>query len=324
MADKFLSCDWGTSSFRLRLVDTVSLQIISESYSDEGIAATFAAWQKTGSSENERIYFYQSVIDRHIKKIEQQAGSRVNYIPIIISGMASSSIGMLEIPYASLPFLLNGEGLQYKKIDKTALFQYDMVIISGVSTGNDVMRGEETQLIGCANTAIMLNEIFIFTGTHSKHIKTDTNKATAIKSFMTGEFFELLGKKSVLSDSVAAGGSIDEPESKTAFEQGVQDSQQGNILHYGFMVRTNQLFKRFSKKANYFYLSGLLVGTELGYLTGTKIDTITIAGDEELVHNYTLALKALGIKAKIQTADTAAVTIKGQLRIYEKVYNNQQ
>ena len=84
------------------------------------------------------------------------------------------------------------------------------------------------------------------------------------------------------------------------------------------MVRTNQLFKRFSKTANYYYLSGLLMGTELNYLAEGNAAAITIAGDEKLVINYTLALKVLGVKTQLQTADAAIATIKGQFLIYQQ------
>jgi 2-dehydro-3-deoxygalactonokinase len=320
MHKTFLSCDWGNSSFRLRLIDIVSGQIIAESSDGEGIGAVYALWKNPAKDEKERIPFYLSVIQNHIKKIEQHTGNSTGNIPVILSGMASSTIGMLALPYTVLPFSLSGEDLQYKRIEKTASFVHDLVIISGARTATDVMRGEEIQLIGCAAEALDARKIFIFTGTHSKHITISLGKATDTATYMTGEFFELLANKSILSDSVAAGAALEDKENKPAFEQGVKESMQQNLLHNSFMVRTNQLFKRYSKEANYFYLSGLLIGSELGQLAEREMDEITIVGDKKLVTNYLLALKVLGINCKVTTVDAMQATIKGQLVLFKQVY----
>jgi len=322
MHKNFLSCDWGTSSFRLLLTDIVSGKIIAESSSDEGIAAVYALWRNAGSDETNRVFFYLAVLENHINKIEQYTKSTTGNTPVFISGMASATIGMIELPYATFPFSLNGENLQYRKIEKTNLFDHDVVIISGVRTDADVMRGEETQLMGCTGNETTAKQLFIFTGTHSKHISTMNGKAVDLTTYMTGEFFELLYKKSILSDSVTAGESIEENENKKAFEQGVKDSLQYNLLHSSFMVRTNQLFKRFSKSGNYFYLSGLLIGTELNQVPGKETGALTIVGEEKLAMNYLLALKGLGIDKNVTTANAATATILGQRKIYRRLYNS--
>ena len=54
----FISCDWGTSAFRLRLVEYPSLAILAGISSDEGIARTYELVQKSNS---ERYPFYQAI-----------------------------------------------------------------------------------------------------------------------------------------------------------------------------------------------------------------------------------------------------------------------
>ncbi|GAC1450246.1 MAG: 2-dehydro-3-deoxygalactonokinase [Chitinophagaceae bacterium] len=323
MHKTFLSCDWGTSSFRLRLIDIASGVIIAASSSGEGIAAVYALWKQTGNDENKRISFYLAVIQKHVKKIERDIAGNTDTLPVIVSGMASSSIGMFELPYTELPFLLNGEDLQYKKIKNSKEFPHDLVIITGARTGTDVMRGEETQLIGCAQKEMADHQIFIFTGTHSKHITARGGKAADTATFMTGEFFELLAQKSILSESITASAAIEDNENTTAFEQGVKDSSRQNLLHDSFMVRTNQLFKRLSKTENYFYLSGLLIGTELSQLQGKQTGGITIVGDQNLTTKYLIALQVLGFRSAITTADAAMATIQGQLVIYNRIFRNE-
>jgi 2-dehydro-3-deoxygalactonokinase len=43
-----------------------------------------------------------------------------------------------------------------------------------------------------------------------------------------------------------------------------------NILRAAFLVRTNQLLAKLSKKENYFYLSGLMIGAEIKDLSLAK------------------------------------------------------
>ncbi len=320
MSKQFLSCDWGTSSFRLSLVDAANGNIIYQQHTAEGIASTYAQWKASAKDESNRLNFFLSSLSIQIQKLAEATGTPVKDLPIIISGMASSSIGMFELPYTPMPFAVSGEDLQIKKIERAEKFPNDIILISGATNGTDVMRGEETQLIGCVNNNASAKHVFIFPGTHSKHISVLNGRATTVETYMSGEFFELLANKSILADSIAADGNIDEPENKNAFAQGIKESKSENLLHSSFMVRTNQLFKKCSKTANYFYLSGLLIGTELNQLFKKDIEGITIAGGQKLIANYSLALSLLNANVKVATEDGVTATVKGQLAIYRRVY----
>ena len=249
--NRFLSCDWGTSAFRLRLVDADSMRVMAEEKSSTGIADTFQQWQQTVSS---REAFYAAVINRHLAALEKQAGGPLGQIPVILSGMASSSIGMAELPYKVLPFHLDGTDLIVKTTGH-------LHIISGASTGQDVMRGEETKVVGCAGLLpdTQRDQLLILPGTHAKHVFIRAGQVKAFRTFMTGEFFELLSARSVLAASVKGGGDFN----RAAFAAGVEAGGSVNLLHASFLVRTNDVLKKMPPQENYFYLSGLLIGAEL-------------------------------------------------------------
>ena len=57
----FISCDWGTSRMRLRLVKKDSLQIIGEVISEDGIAITFNNW-KFNNEKIDRVQFFAKII----------------------------------------------------------------------------------------------------------------------------------------------------------------------------------------------------------------------------------------------------------------------
>ncbi|WP_423147115.1 2-dehydro-3-deoxygalactonokinase [Rubrolithibacter danxiaensis] len=315
--EKFLSCDWGTSSFRLRLVETETLAILAEESSDEGNTNTFNLWTETKQPEEKRFAFYLSIIQNHIHQLEQQQRINLNDVPLVISGMASSTIGMLELPYKNIPFLTDGSDLATQIIRPQDNFRHKIILISGVKSEDDVMRGEETQLVGCCFDNSPKGQLFIHPGTHTKHIYIKNGKVLKFKTYMTGEFFSLLSGKSILSSSVEKGGNLKEPDTMRFFEKGVKESLRLNLLHTSFMVRTNMLFQKCSNRENYYYLSGLLTGSELKDLVNSPIETITLAGEEVLLDNYLAALTILGItdKTSVTVKNADEVTIKGQFEV---------
>ena len=74
--------------------------------------------------------------------MEQQQGRSLNGTTVVLSGMASSSIGLVELPYSKLPFRTNGEDLITEQIQHQ---NNPLLVISGASTTDDVMRGEENK-----------------------------------------------------------------------------------------------------------------------------------------------------------------------------------
>ena len=310
----FLSCDWGTSAFRLRLVARETLTILAEESSKEGNAATAELWKQVQQPPEQRVGFYLAIVQQHLKALEAAVKTSLDDIPVVISGMASSTIGMAELPYKALPFATDGSDLLTKIIGPTADFKHPTLLISGVKSADDVMRGEETQLVGCLFENSAIEQLFLHPGTHAKHVTVQRGQAVALKTYMTGELFSLLSTKGILATSVEEGGELTEGNNLHWFEKGVQESQQANLLHSAFLVRTNDLFGKASMRENYFYLSGLLIGSECRDLLAHLPAQITLAGEPTLLALYAAALRELGIAAKcpIQIKTAIEVTLNGQ------------
>jgi 2-dehydro-3-deoxygalactonokinase len=305
---RFISCDWGTSSLRIRLVDAYNLSVLAETRTNQGIAATYELWQRAKLNEEKRLSFYQSVIADKIKEFEKKLSTSLNAVPVILSGMASSSLGMHEMPYHILPFSTDGSDLLFEKIPADVDFNHDIIMISGVKSRSDVMRGEETQLVGC-DINPREERIFVFPGTHSKHILVSSEKAVSCKTFMTGEFLYLLSAKSILASSVAEHDDI----ILAPFEAGLMESLHSNLLHSCFTIRTNQLFGRFSRQENHDYLKGLLIGTELSYLVGGA-ELLTVVSNESVGRQYQAAIKILKI-GTVELQDVERATLVGHKKI---------
>ncbi|RYG00477.1 MAG: hypothetical protein EOO02_14790, partial [Chitinophagaceae bacterium] len=102
---KIISCDWGTTNLRLRLVELQNLQILATVSSSLGIAETHSQWKHKGG---DREQFYLQELTREIGLLETEVGYNLHGVPVFLSGMASSTLGIRELPYAKLPFDING------------------------------------------------------------------------------------------------------------------------------------------------------------------------------------------------------------------------
>lgn len=309
--EQFLSCDWGTSSFRLRLIDAKDESILSEIKTHDGIANIFQNWKQTGKNDEERKQFYLAFLFEHVKRLKASHGI-ADEMRVVLSGMASSSIGMIELPYKKLPFHCNGSDLiiHEEKYDK-----HLVIIISGACSQNDVMRGEETMLAGCDISNDNRDEVFIFPGTHSKHIVVNNGIAESFATYMTGEMFDLLSHKSILLASVQKE-SLNQNDNEF-FKKGVLEGVTSNLLNSIFHVRTNQLLKKATSAENYHYLSGLLIGYELKAIAEKKPSAITLVCNGNLKGLYLSALETVDLK-DIQCVNADEALINGQRKILKR------
>ena len=326
MNNFIISCDWGTSEFRLRLINLKEEAVINEIISPNGVQSIHNRWTADSEKISKKECYLQFLLVQIEILLADQLKENKN-IPILISGMASSSIGIEELPYAKIPFDLNGKNAVSKFMKKNAEFPYDLLLISGVRTTNDVMRGEETQLIGIAELKelMQLNEeaICIFPGTHSKHIKISKGNIVDFKTYLTGEMFELLSTKSVLKGAVSKEDNqkVMDKLNLQSFYNGLNASQNNaNLLNKLFSVRTNALFSLLSSQENYFYLSGLLIGSEIKSLHQEMPCTIVLCSGNSLFQLYRLAIEKLSFDAKtiyIEPAMMDKAAFWGQIKIFQ-------
>jgi 2-dehydro-3-deoxygalactonokinase len=310
----FLSVDWGTTNLRIRWVQLPDFTVLTSRFSGLGVKNVFARWQNSG--QDDRVSFFLQCLLSEIQAMEVMLPDECQ---VIISGMASSSIGMRELPYASLPFFTNGHALSVEKWQPKG-FPYEISLISGVKSQEDVMRGEETQLVGLYQLLHPAgNSLFILPGTHSKHIFLENDKVASFNTYMTGEIFDILSAHSILNSSIEKGDF--DALALAAFQKGVLMSvEKSSVLNALFMVRTNALFEKFSKNENYYFLSGLLIGAECNYLTDKKLDQIYICSSGMLFSLYLEAAKTLGISINSELLTDEMVDLallKGQWFINE-------
>lgn len=312
----FVSCDWGTTSLRLKYVDTKKGFTIYGISGTEGIKTVHKKWTEYIGPIN-RIDFYLSFLKKKIEILETKVHADLSPCRIIISGMASSSVGIKELPYSRLPLNMKTPNLHVEKLPESPQVQQDIYLISGLRSENDVMRGEETQLIGLDYIYGLDNGTYLLAGTHSKHVSVHNGSAVDFKTFMTGELFDLISTQSILSQSVS---NLECTSESNSFEDGVQQSSKENILHALFEVRTRDLLHHMSQPANADYLSGLLIGAELQELTTNKPTEILIFGSNMLQNRYSRACAVLKLNARCaDTNPEVDITALGHRLILQQI-----
>jgi len=212
----------------------------------------------------------------------------------LISGMAGSRQGWAEAPYVACPA---GPGdlvqhLHWIEPDRIA-------IVPGLSDTQtdvpDVMRGEEVQIFGAMQLCGLSDGLFVLPGTHSKWATVRGGRVTGFRTFMTGEVYGLFSRHSILARTLDADAPLDE----AAFRRGVARAGNGEgLLHNAFGVRALALFGRLSPAESASYLSGLLIGEELGRQTLPESGEVIVIGASALVERYALALGERGAKVR--------------------------
>lgn len=304
----FVSCDWGTSNFRLRLVKADSLEVIKEFRSNQGIKTLYNQIQDQNLLE--RKGFFENYL---LEQVNLLSPNYKDYL-IIVSGMASSNIGLIEMDYALFPF--SGNDLNSKLIKLKNGLQ--VLMISGVKNEFGMMRGEETQAVGLEDYLHPFKDsVLLLPGTHSKHLTYHKHSFIELKNYMTGELFEILSQKSILANSIRK--EDKDNISKMEFLQGVKLGCEGQLSSSLFSIRANEIFKKSTKEDNYFFLSGLIIGDELAYLKG-ETRKVFLAAPYPLANLYKLALDHILGSNKYIVFDRATVeksVLIGQKKILE-------
>lgn len=268
----FLSCDWGTSSFRLRLVVGAERRIVHEVRSSVGIKSLLEQARAEGRATMEqRAPLLAGYLRQQVEELLAAASTSASSYPLILSGMASSSVGWQELPYAAAPFPLDGSGARVAELDWDAPAGVAFTrLVSGVATAVDMMRGEETEILGLMAAPEMQRYrercLLLLPGTHSKHVQVVGDEVIGWRTFMTGELFEVLGRHSLLQASVDLAATRTEswaPCARAAFRAGVEQARAEGLAGSLFHVRSRAVLAGASPAENAWFLSGLLLGAEV-------------------------------------------------------------
>jgi 2-dehydro-3-deoxygalactonokinase len=227
--------------------------------------------------------------------------------PLIACGMIGSRQGWLEAPYLQCPAEFDSIARALTRVAGPPLAIVPGLICRDADDVPDVMRGEETQILGALED-FDARQLVVLPGTHCKWVLVDGNRVDAFATFMTGELYSVLREHSILGRLAAAGSSA------AAFERGIDAGARAGaaLSHRLFSARTLALTGELAPEGVADYLSGLLLGSELagarGWMEriGARDLSVTLIGDAMLCERYRRALSMAGLGARIGPVDAAA------------------
>ncbi|WP_044827347.1 2-dehydro-3-deoxygalactonokinase [Thalassospira sp. HJ] len=295
----WIAVDWGTSNLRVWAMDD-NANILGSVESPLGMNAI---------AGDPKLSFEAVLIDL----IDAWLAKDMVGLPVVICGMAGAKQGWLEAPYCDVPArpadLAQGAAKPDVRDPRISVF-----ILPGLCQRGDpdVMRGEETQLVGFMAAHPGFAGWVCLPGTHSKWARISGGEITTFRTYMSGEVFALLSQHSILQHSV------DDGWDDAAFADAVRaaQTQPTAFLHRLFGVRAAALVAPAGTTvaSGASVLSGTVIGTEIADVLGLlqPNENIALIGAGKLASLYQAALAVHGHKATPQ--DGATITLSGLAR----------
>ena len=234
---------------------------------------------------------------------------KAHQAPVLMCGMIGSRQGWVEAPYVELPADAEQLARTLMKVPGTSAAIVPGLVGAALAGGRDVIRGEETQIVGAADA----DALYCLPGTHSKWVHVEQGRIVRFATFMTGEVYGVLVKHSILGRLMEG-----EAHDDGAFAAGIERGRNaGGLLHQLFTVRTDGLFDLQKSAALSSYLSGLLIGHELrAAVAAFPASRVVLVGAPALTERYRFALAREGRDGAAIAGDAAAA--KGLWRIAAK------
>jgi 2-dehydro-3-deoxygalactonokinase len=299
----YIAGDWGTSNLRLALCDENG-QVL-ELRKGPGAAESRGKFTET------------------LDGLAAGWRGTQDDLPVLLCGMVGSAFGWLEAPYLACP------AQTAELADALVSPRPNVHIVPGMKCTNplgapDVMRGEETQLLGARSIAAEFDtgrKLVCMPGTHTKWVSMYNGVVEEFLTVPTGELFALLRDHSVIVGDRATA-FVHRP---SEFDRGLAEARRHPevpVLHKIFQARTLRLDQQLSPEGAASWMSGLLVGTDVAgalrlFGATDEREPVRIVGTTELVQAYAAALAAFGRAAR--PIDGGAAAFAGLNFLYREL-----
>jgi 2-dehydro-3-deoxygalactonokinase len=296
----FIAGDWGTSNLRLALCD--------------GDGNTLEVRKGPGAADA------RGKFPETLDALAASWRSAHGELPVFLCGMVGSAFGWQEAPYLPCPAQV------YELVDELVSPRAKVYIVPGMRCTNplgapDVMRGEETQLLGAVASAGVSRigaerQLVCMPGTHTKWVSLHADDIQEFLTVPTGELFALLCEHSVLVRDRTTPMTHHAAE----FDRGLAEAARHPevpVLHKIFQARSLRLDRQLSAEGAASWMSGLLVGADVAGALPLFADeaksTVCIVGTTHLAAAYATALKRAGRDSVTIDGETAAFAGLGYL-----------
>ena len=293
-----IAVDWGSSSFRAYRLNSDG-DIVESQASGDGVFTV-----KDGN--------FGAVLKR-------QCGAWLEAwpdAPVIMSGMIGSRNGWCEVPYVECPASVGDLAKNRVALEQSGFG--NISIVPGVcgqsaSGADDVMRGEEVQIVGALELTGLADTLVCLPGTHSKWACVRRGAIRSFSTLLTGEMYALLSNHSTLLNTVDGSGA--EFNHQTFIDGVVCSRAKGGLLHHVFSTRARVLTGKMPAQDGSAFLSGVLIGNELSAAREMhpEFDSAVVVGSDRLQSLYVTAAAIYGMS--LGEVDSNAATVKGLMAV---------
>ena len=277
-----IGVDWGTSSLRAYRLDAAG-QVIERIATQGGILSV---------TDGDFAGALRSAIAPWLADGERR---------VLLSGMIGSRQGWIEAPYLPCPA---GAADIAGALVRVAFDGADALLVPGLSDADaagtpEVMRGEETQIIGVLATTAEATACL--PGSHAKWARVVQGRITSFRTYFSGEAFAAMRNATILGRMMN-----DAPTDLPAFDRGLARAEdEGHLLNHLFGVRSLGLFNRLGADESGSYLSGLLIGHEVRAAL-RRGSSVHLIGAAPLCALYARAIARCGGTPVIEDSEAAA------------------
>lgn len=305
--NKYLTIDMGTTNTRLSLVE------------DKEIAKTLVFCVGATKSIGNKQLLAETIKGGIEKLLQENALCEKDIECILCCGMITSEFGLVNLPHIPLPAGVEELKKTIYKCYLQDITSIPFVFIRGVKTNfenlenADVMRGEETEVIG-----IFEDEgIYILPGSHTKIISVDKNcRIIGFKTTLTGEMLFAIANGTILKDAVEL---CDYEIKERSLIDGYYYAKRNGINETLFKVRIlKNHFSKTDAEVYNFYL-GAVLQSEIDYILTSKEKTIYIGGKKAIKNAFAVLLETLSDKEiKVVSDDNVENSLaNGMIKIYK-------
>jgi 2-dehydro-3-deoxygalactonokinase len=227
---------------------------------------------------------------------------------LIASGMVGARGGWVEAGYAAV----NSDAAELRARASTISLRCGRVlrVVPGVKSDEpDVMRGEETQIVGAG----VEEGLIVLPGTHSKWVRVKAGRIAAFKSCFTGEMNALVREQSTIGKALSSPPSV---AHEAAIERGVKRAlETSDWLHQLFLFRARVVSGANDEAEVSSEFSAWLIASEFQQMRsgGFQDSRLTLIATEALAGWYGHVARVIGVECLLKSGDECAA--KGLWRV---------
>ncbi len=269
----YITIDGGTTNTRINLVK------------DKAVIDSIKL--NMGAKDNiESDSFLKNEIKYAIKSLlEKNSVCEDDVIRILASGMITSEFGLCHLEHIDVPAGIDELHKNAHEVVMEEISDIPFVFIRGVKIASpdfenvDMMRGEETELMGIINPDYK-SCVYVLPGSHSKIIATDDEgRICNFSTMMTGEMIASLSQHTILKDTVDL--SISEMNSEYLLK-GYDYSKSQGINKALFKARILKNIIKCSSREIYSFFIGVVLCDEIEHILKSNAKTIVLGGKVQI------------------------------------------